>query len=370
MTILVVSKLERNVHIYMNGETVKATLELRNNDTKHSDTLAWGCVQLHCERVITQAGRRIQAQRKLSSTAEGGSGKNQTAMSQSADTVFSSRPTIVFCELRLNPGETKLFECSQDIPMSGIPPSYKGRFVKYLYKMTFAVQHLRSPIKLINIPIKVIASDILWNLQMPQRPKGGNPFLINRAPRPTITEIATETLDHLTAQRKAQVFGIKNAYGTVTSITLYKKAFKMGEDVIGRFVFDDCTVPCTQYTVSLQSVESTVEDDVPKSFVTTHAMTHEVCAYYDDAHFRLTIPLTSVPTFYTDMVHVKWRLHFEFVTSVQNPIKIEAEGLSHAEKRLDIETMSWDLGIKVFPCCPSNAALAPNTEIPRYSITV
>ncbi|KAK0416052.1 hypothetical protein QR680_012267 [Steinernema hermaphroditum] len=368
MTILVVAKLERNVHIFMNGETVKATIELRNNDTKHCDTLAWGCVQLHCERVITQAGRKAAAHRKLSSTADGGNGKNQTAMSQSADTVFSSRPTIIFCDFQLNPGETQSFECSQEIPLSSIPPSYKGRFVKYLYKMTFAVQHLRSPIKLINIPIKVIASDI--HLELPKRPKGGNPFLINRAPRPTITELAREALDTLTAQRKAQHYGIKNAYGTVTSITLYKKAFKMGEDVIGRFSFEDCTVPCIQYTVSLQSVESTVDDEHPRSFVTTHATAHAVCAYWNDAHFRLSIPLAGVPTFYTDIVHVKWRLHFEFVTGLKPPIQIASEGLSSAEKRLDIETMSWDLDIKVFPCCPSNAALAPITSPPRFSIIV
>uniref|UniRef100_A0A0M3HLS7 Uncharacterized protein n=1 Tax=Ascaris lumbricoides TaxID=6252 RepID=A0A0M3HLS7_ASCLU len=37
-----------------------------------------------------------------------------------------------------------------------------------------------------------------------------------------------------------------NARGRIANFIVYKKAFKLGEDVVGRFIFDGCPLPCLQ----------------------------------------------------------------------------------------------------------------------------
>lgn len=59
------------------------------------------------------------------------------------------------------------------------------------------------------------------------------------------------------------------------------------------------------------------------------------------------------------VVCVKWRLHFEFVTST----KISGERLNETKEgtcwtgpeNVDIETMVWDLPIQIYPSVPSIA---------------
>lgn len=46
------------------------------------------------------------------------------------------------------------------------------------------------------------------------------------------------------------------------------------------------------------------------------------------------------------LVHLKWRLHFEFVTCNDFNEEVE-EGLWQAPTNVNIETMTWDLDIKV-----------------------
>ncbi len=69
--------------------------------------------------------------------------------------------------------------------------------------------------------------------------------------------------------------------------------------------------------------------------------------------------------FFKFSVHLKWRLHFEFVTSkthMPSESETQAEDSStafiwEAPTNLNIETMVWDLPIKVYPLNPLNACL-------------
>lgn len=49
--------------------------------------------------------------------------------------------------------------------------------MRYVYKLTLGVQHLKSPIKLINIPLRVIQSDL--GLLQPLTSSNSNPFIAN-----------------------------------------------------------------------------------------------------------------------------------------------------------------------------------------------
>ncbi|VDN55236.1 unnamed protein product [Dracunculus medinensis] len=293
-----------------------------------------------------------------------------TSISRSAFTVFSCRPVVLFCELLLHAGELREFVCTQQLPLESIPPSFKGHLVRYIYKLTLGVQHVKSPIKLLNIPLRVIQSDL--GITFPSVPKLSNPFIANKNTGPSIIDLTTEATDCITAPHGSSSYAITNSRGKVASFFLIKKAFKLGEDIIGRFIFDNCEVRCLQYTVSLQSVETLVAENSDlnlSSFISTHVTEHAVCAYWREALVKLQIPLSATPTFYTDTVHLKWRLHFEFITNDDFKFDV-VEGLSQAPDSLNIETMTWNLDIKVFPCNPHNAALTSTNFLSISSMTV
>ncbi|KAL4003737.1 Rgp1 family protein [Acanthocheilonema viteae] len=366
MPIEIVAKLDRESAVYLAGEAIQCKVTVQNigND---EESLAWGSVHVQCERIVRASMVHIPLSKK--SSVEGKSkGIGTTAMSSSAFTVFSCRPVILFCELVLNVGECRSFECTQQLPLDSIPPSFKGHLVRYIYKLTLGVQHVKSPIKLIHIPLRIIQADL--GLTLPSSPTLVNPFISNHSVGPSIVDLAMETIDCLTAPHGAYSYSITNASGRVASFSLNKKAYKLGEDVIGRFNFDNYTVRCLQFAVSLQSVENLVNEEwCSHTFVTTHMTQHIVCAYWTEATIRLHIPLSATSTFYTDTVHLKWRLHFEFVTCNDFNEEVE-EGLWQAPANINIETMSWDLDIKIFPCSPHNAALTLPSPAAPASIVV
>nr|CDQ01263.2 Bm5056 [Brugia malayi] len=349
MPIEIVAKLDRESAVYLAGEAIQCKVIVQNIGN-HEESLAWGSVHVQCERIVRGNKADIPLSRK-SSGEEKSKTVATTAMSRSAFTVFSCRPVILFCELVLHTGESRNFECTQQLPLDSIPPSFKGHLVRYIYKLTLGVQHVKSPIKLIHVPLRIIQSDL--GLTLPS------------SPTPSIVDLAMEASDCLTAPHGVYSYNITNAFGRIANFLLNKKAYKLGEDVIGRFNFDNCG-----FAVSLQSVENLVNEEwCSHTFVTTHMTEHIVCAYWTEAAIRLHIPLSATSTFYTDTVHLKWRLHFEFVTCNDFNEEVE-EGLWQAPTNVNIETMAWDLDIKVFPCNPHNAALTLPSPTTPASIIV
>ncbi|VDN05058.1 unnamed protein product [Thelazia callipaeda] len=360
------AKLDRESAVYLAGEAIQCKVVLRNIG-RDEESLAWGSVHVQCERIV-RANKFNALVSKKCSMEEKPQDIGTTAMSRSAFTVFSCRPVILFCELILNVGESRDFECTQQLPLDSIPPSFKGHLVRYVYKLTLGVQHVKSPIKLIHIPLRIIQCDL--GLTLPSLRTSKNPFIDNHNPGPSIVELATEAADCLTAPQGDYKYSMTNAVGRVANFLLNKKSYKLGEDVVGRFNFDGCAVRCLQFAVYLQSVETLINEEwYPNTFVATHMTEHAVCAYWTEAAVRLHVPLSATPTFCTDTVHLKWRLHFEFV--ICNNFNEEVnEGLWQAPENVNIETMSWDLDIKVFPCSPHNAGLTIPNLSPPASIVV
>lgn len=159
-----------------------------------------------------------------------------------------------------------------------------------------------------------------------------------------------------------------------------------------------------QFSVSLQTEESIQEEfqrrrGQPVSF-STHARHQEACLHTAQSSFSLPIPLSSTPGFTTNIgqcpapaakpsagprgvggsrpcasgsylapwcwlltcllpaVSLKWRLHFEFVTSGESAGTCLVRG-SQPEavtwtgvEQIEVDTFSWDLPIKVLPTNP------------------
>lgn len=81
----------------------------------------------------------------------------------------------------------------------------------------------------------------------------------------------------------------------------------------------------------------------------------------------LPIPFHITPDFSTDLVNLKWRLHFEFVTAVK-PIEYPDESTMswQAPSTVDIETMVWDLPVHIYP-----TTVPPNiTPVVQNSIVI
>lgn len=77
--------------------------------------------------------------------------------------------------------------------------------------------------------------------------------------------------------------------------------------------------------------------------------------------YLCSVPLHVTPSFSTEKVTLKWRLHFEFVTT-NKAINWKADELSNGEwqppRALGIETMVWDFPITIYSAAPTHISKA------------
>uniref|UniRef100_A0A914V2V0 RGP1 n=1 Tax=Plectus sambesii TaxID=2011161 RepID=A0A914V2V0_9BILA len=369
MPIEVSARLLREAGVFIAGESVECEVTVRNRRAGGPgvvESLAWCSVQLHCQEVLNGGRVKVPPSRQQKKSTHGPNTALLPGRGENGFTVHASRPTVLFCDLQLRPEESRSFRCTEVLPEEDTPPTYKGHAVKYMYKLTIGVQHVNSPVKLLRIPLRVLriltTTGFSHLCDDDDRLSPSNPFLNTQLTKASVLDIANQMIENITAVKNCHIYSVTNSHGRIGSFTLFKNGFKLGEDILGRFSFEDGQVPCVQYCVSLQSIEELTEeyklkDDQPPTVI-THVTQHAVSFFYAQSEVKLHIPLTATPTFFTDVVHLKWRLHFEFVTSTEplaiNPNK---DGLWMAPNELDIETMVWDLPLKVFPCSPLNACL-------------
>uniref|UniRef100_A0A158PCS2 Arrestin_N domain-containing protein n=1 Tax=Angiostrongylus cantonensis TaxID=6313 RepID=A0A158PCS2_ANGCA len=339
MPLEVSAVLDREAAIYLTGEVISVKVTLKNVSIKGRESLAWGSVQLTCERTM---GAQVAFRDRPT-----------TAISRSASTVYSSVPNVLFCDVELNHGEARQFSCEISLPTHDLPPSFRGHLVKYINRITIAVQHVRDPIKLIFRIIPSVGVD--ENLRLDQ-----NPFLMETMLPATVCQTVMATVDEITAPKRPYMFSMRNAHGKVANMTLFKKTFRLGEDVLGTLGFEDSEVPCVQCSVHLETTEQLTEDIVGEhGEMRSEGM---VCVQSClEPSFRLSIPMHAPPTFHTDTVHLKWRLRFKFVTSAPL-INVVYGEVCKAPIDVSIETLTWKVDIYVLPCSPQNAALTDSSH--------
>lgn len=107
-------------------------------------------------------------------------------------------------------------------------------------------------------------------------------------------------------------------------------------------------------TSSSASKDKDINNAEPVGKVTTHAVNHEVCYAILQTQVVVPIPLHITPSFRTESVDVRWRLHFEFVTSTMMDFgKTNPEvGELQAPNELPVETMVWNLPITIYSANP------------------
>ncbi|XP_064474965.1 RAB6A-GEF complex partner protein 2-like isoform X4 [Ornithodoros turicata] len=356
------ARLLRSV-VYVAGDCVDCLVTFKNTATESNheqnrnclkkssaiENLAWASAQIHCHCAVDEAKVLFPKSPSQEQIATG-----------STDTSFIPC-RVVYKEM---------------IPTS-VPPSYKGQAVRYAYKITIGAQKVNALTKLLRIPIKVFVVKDLTEVLKRRLAKSvpHNPFL-PQASKQSVLEIAFDYLEDLTSRRRPNYYNITHQNGKVVRFCLLKSSFRLGEDIVGTFDFAEATIPCVQYSVTLQSEEEVLGESSAngESRVTTlgYCKQHEFCLHLRTTHLALPVPVHITPSFRSDIVplsfypstiavELRWKLHFEFVvttTPVPLPAARTPSGNWHAPELLEVQTMVWDLPISLYPTHPSHVANA------------
>ncbi|XP_049601540.1 RAB6A-GEF complex partner protein 2 isoform X2 [Syngnathus scovelli] len=335
-----------------------------------SEMLAWASAQIHCQFHASESRVSLPSRGNKQDVQASSNTVLVPSRGERGQCVLDTPPKILFCDLCLDPGESKTYSYSEVVPVDG-PPSFRGQAVKYVYKLTIGCQRVNSPIKLLRVPFRVL---VLQGMPEPSFAQDevvspSNPFLeeeesSRRDARPL--ERALDVLMVSTSKRCPHVFNITNVRGKVAKFCIFKTMYRLGEDIVGTFNFSEGDIPCLQYSVSLQSEEEIQQEyqrrpGQPLS-VTGHGRHLESCLHTASSHFSLPVPLNVTPGFCTDVVTLRWRLHFEFVTArepADPPVIHQNESKSTVwagAERVEVDTFSWDLPIKILPTNPALAS--------------
>ncbi|KAJ9591555.1 hypothetical protein L9F63_001909 [Diploptera punctata] len=370
----VTAKLIRGA-VYLAGESVECYITFSNTPApihkrSHSnndalESLAWASAQIHCQcttnsKVVYPGGNSYTPEEVSTSNTDT---SFAPCRGERGHVVLSTKPRILFCDLRLSTGESKSFLYSEVLPNEA-PPSYRGQAVKYSYKITVGMQRVNCPIKLLRVPLRVLVVNGFQDISLSadsEELAPSNPFLeVQQKESPF--ELTIQALQNLTAKRSPSFYNITKSQGKVVRFCLFKQAYKLGEDIVGTFDFSEATIPCVQYSVVLQSEEEIAAGyrrwTNQSSSIMSYTKYHEMCISLKYSQLILPIPLHITPGFSTDLVKLQWRLHFEFVTSVP---QAETEEW-HAPSTLNIETMVWNLPIKIYPTTPHQISHGLQTQ--------
>ncbi|CAF1635875.1 unnamed protein product [Rotaria magnacalcarata] len=376
--------------VFLAGETLHCRITLINKSTNENDAtynqgtpekISWASVQLHCQRYVNEQKVNLQQQQNSSAKSNDSLATNvdivpsdSTALiatqGETGQTVYTSKPCVLFCDLILQPGETRMFSYSETIS-THVPPTFRGNYVKYSYKLTIGTQRVNHPTTLIRVPFRVlvvpdldkyIRQDKVAIASSQPGTKVDNPFVCpNRTEIDSLTT-ALDALQILTSRTHQHVYNVTNNRGRVCRFTLFKNSLKLGEDILGILDFDHTDVPCVQYTVTLQSEEILNPHYRRKSSqllnATSYTRQSEFCLSTFQTYLSLSIPLSCTPTFSMDLVSLRWKLHFEFVISKTPRGSLLANNDPSAStawsppNSMDVESMTWDLPIKILPTNP------------------
>ncbi|XP_075221837.1 RAB6A-GEF complex partner protein 2 isoform X2 [Lycorma delicatula] len=359
--------------VYLPGESIGCCISFSNppvpSDTRSRsnrdvlETLAWASAQIHCLQSTSDKinfppihDRVIPEEVSISSSDT----SFAPCRGDRGRIVLSTKPKILFCDLRLSPGESKTYLYTEVLP-SESPPSYRGQLVKYSYKITVGTQRVNCPIKQLRVPLRIlvfsgIPEAIACEESVDLSPS--NPFLESND-KTQAQDIVVQMMQNITARRSPNFFNITNMKGKVARFCLFKQAYKLGEDIVGTFDFVGASVPCVQFTVTLQCEE--LISDAYKSLakqdraVISYSVCHEVCLSMQQCVLNLPIPLYVTPAFDTDIISLRWRLHFEFVTTdpvsatLNSTLNTDSSTVYEGPASLPIETMVWDLPIQIYP---------------------
>lgn len=372
----VAAKLKKG-SVYFAGETITYSLRFTNfseltinsHSSGENETIAWVSAQIHCFCHINEARINFPQSVKKKLLASGTSFIPH--QDEQGLCVFQTEVKILFCDLQLAPGKSVVYEFDEILP-SNLPPSHRGRSCRYSYKLTIGTQRVGKSIQILRIPFRVLViyglTEYLMN-QSNQPNIPSNPFLEDPASKLDLQEIASDLLNMMSSRKSSKIFQIRNSNNKKIGVfSLVKTSAKIGEDFVGTFDFSGSDIPCVQYTVCLQS-EEVISEEYKKSanqsnVVVSYAKFNEFCLFTERTHVLLPVPLHVTPNCMTDLVCLKWKIHFEFtvMTSPLAGVQLDLSGghangdqLWQGPSNFETEIMTWNIPVHILPTLPSQA---------------
>ncbi|PKY38071.1 Rgp1-domain-containing protein [Rhizophagus irregularis] len=292
--------------------------------------------------------------------------------------VFSTPPSILFCDLHLAPGELRTYTYETRLP-NDLPPSHRGKAIRFLYYLIIGTHRggMNHQSNVVQMPFRVFnyvsddGSRPIYDLM--------NPVVIYKdeaiitckeeAPKPKPTKKRDnkkeEFLDYLeklvqsseyeissitdenddgkdsdtyvfvekeensvanTAtilsknMRKAN-FDICKNNQRVAQLCLLKTSYRLGDIVTGTINFNDAVIPSYQVSITLESseiVEPSIanrpQQQIARVTRKIHGEHHEFCLNAGRIGFAISIPTSGTPDFQTTGVKLQWCLRLEFIT--------------------------------------------------------
>lgn len=359
--------------VFLAGERLTCTIHFRvpPRSTSQNEFLAWSSVQLQCEVVMesnASAGEVVKIQQN------GRTSLRPSDWSEGRQ-IVSSKPKVLFCELLLKPGQAQSFAYSDRIP-SEAPPTYRGRNIKFAYHLLIGTQRPNAPVQLVKVPVRVLASPypVATQTEEPAKPSvglssalaslqspdaGQNPFLTSaNSPQEESeeSEVRKSMAQAHHFHRKLTYYNISNSQGRIAELCLVKRDFKLGEEIVGAFNFAVGHVACLQYSARLLCQEEILgapdRVDFSRTSDIPHGRYHEFCLGFSECGLSLEVPLNATPTFNSNVCNISWRIHFEFVLSMDASVTrapdremVEWNG----PQKVNVQTLAWDLPIVIHP---------------------
>lgn len=366
----------------------KSNDNLENNEEQQ--VILWSCAQIDCHCYIDES-KVILSSLRYNNTNE--NKDNETSFQPNKDrvgiSVYSSKPKILFCNLSLRPNESKSFIFKETLPYD-LAPTFRGQFAKYSYKLTIGIQKLNSTTQLLRLPFRVYSllefekfipklgpeynedsskdgiitiTDSVGDSDSFDEDLSPNPFEIVEKSEYENLEYALQILEDLSARMNTSTYNVTIPDGNITKITINKTNYKIGDKLVVFLDFTDSQVPCVEFKVTLQSEEIISEECRKKTNqvqpgINSLIEIKESSLFVKKTDVTLQIPVHITPTFVTDIISLRWRLHFDFAlskTQIQKIQKSNDPAMSVSWRppdNLTVEVISWDLPIVIHPFDP------------------
>nr|KAJ3421987.1 hypothetical protein HK105_001612 [Polyrhizophydium stewartii] len=311
--------------------------------------------------------------------------------------LYSTPPSILFCDESLAPGESKSFKYEIMLP-AVLPPSHRGRVVRFFYKLIVGIQRSGKSrqSQIISIPFRVF-NRTNYNGSRPVY-EIMNPVIVNKD-EATVTAVAASARSSafspvspggplsnapsLSAQNSANDFDeftttINNIMNVcqsskkvsyeicknnehVAQVTLPRIAYRLGETIAVVLNFTKGSIPCFQVSVFLESIENVDSSFLAKSKQQTsfhtrkcHTELHRSTLNARRLVLSVMIPATATADFQSTAVSVQWSLRLEFVTGksgqLHRAVSAPEDGFRHFHgfERADAEPFDCTIPLKVY----------------------
>ena len=154
--------------VFLAGETVRCLIKFHYPKTTAEDenkaiNVAWASVQLQCECLMDENSTDPTTAAATTTTSTGRTSLRPVDWAEGAQIITSS-PKLLFCELILEEGQSKSFSYADKLPLD-IPPSYRGKSIKFNYNLLVGTQLLNASVQVMKVPFRVLNNNNFNHLQ-------------------------------------------------------------------------------------------------------------------------------------------------------------------------------------------------------------